>query len=154
MAKKKEVPAELTPEEQALRVALTKARGMKVVDLIELYIGLRDAVEEEQRKFKERIAKAVAHMEMAEQVINEKMLEIGTDSASSSTGTAFRTTTTRCGVKDWDALLGFIKESEGWEFLNHAVNKSAVDEYMKENGGHLPPGVKWDAIQVLQIRKK
>lgn len=154
MPKKKEVAAELSPADQAARVALAKARGMKVSELIDLYISLRDAIEVETRKFKERIAVAVERMEMAEQVINEKMVEIGTESTTSQNGTAFRAKQTRCQVSDWDSLLDFIKLGEGWEFLNHAVNKSAVDEYMKENEGKVPPGVKWDEVQVLQIRKK
>lgn len=55
---------------------------------------------------------------------------------------------------EWDATLAWIKSNDKYEFLNKAVNKTAVLEYMGEKRDNPPPpGVNYSAIRCAQIRK-
>lgn len=132
---------------------LAHINGMKLSDLIDKFISLRDAVDVETNRFKARIKDATDTMDVIEATLMQRMKEVGVDSASSGHGTVFFTTQTRCGVADWDQLLPFIIDGNP-QLLNKAVNKTAVKEYMDAHDGELPPGVKWDEEQVVQIRKK
>jgi len=131
--------------------ASLKAMGIDI--LIDKYIQMRDAVDEETNKFKSKIKDATDVADLIEAVLMEKMDQTGLQSGSSTSGTAYFADKTMCGVGDWDELLPFIMQGNP-QFLNKAVNKTAVKEYMEENDGALPPGVRWDVERVLQIRKK
>ena len=131
--------------------ASLKAMGIDI--LIDKYIQMRDAVDEETNKFKSKIKDATDVADLIEAVLMEKMDQTGLQSGSSTSGTAYFADKTMCGVGVWDELLPFIMQGNP-QFLNKAVNKTAVKEYMEENDGALPPGVRWDVERVLQIRKK
>lgn len=131
---------------------LAHLSGLKLSDLIDKFITIRDAIDAENNKHKARIKDGVDTMELIESVLMGKMTEVGMESASSESGTVYFTTSTRCGVGDWDELLPFIIDGNP-QLLNKAVNKTAVKEYMDEHGA-LPPGVKWDEERVIQIRKR
>ena len=123
-------------------------------ELMSLYIKLRDRIDAEAKAFKQEAAKRVALLTQIEGVLLERLQERGTTNTASQDAVAFIEESTFCGVSDWDALLDYIMSEEQIQFLNHAVNKSAVAEYMRENDGDLPPGVKWTVEKSLKIRRK
>lgn len=123
-------------------------------ELMSLYIKLRDRIDAEAKAFKQEAAKRVALLTQIEGVLLERLQERGTTNTASQDAVAFIEESTFCGVSDWDALLDYIMSEEQIQFLNHAVNKSAVVEYMRENDGDLPPGVKWTVEKSLKIRRK
>lgn len=133
--------------------AVEGLKEKKISELIDQYITLRDAVDEETNKLKSRLKTATEVMTCIEACLLEKMEVAGVESSSSKAGTVFFTTSTRCGVGDWDELLPFIIDGNA-QLLNKAVNKTAVKEYMDEHEGALPPGVNWAEEKALQIRKK
>src|SRR6266404_1579145 len=49
--------------------------------------------------------------------------------------------------------LDMAMEKCNWHLLNKAVNKTAVGEYIDQHQSP-PPGVKWTAMKVIQVRKK
>lgn len=120
--------------------------------LIDKYIATRDAVEDANNQHKNRIKDGVELLDLIEAVLQKKMQEAGVDTAGSTRGTVFYSTVTRCGVADWDQLLPVALTNP--QLLNKAVNKTAVVEWMEQNDGVPPPGVKWDEDRQLAIRKK
>lgn len=131
-----------------------KLREKGDAELMALYIKLRDFIETESKEFKKQMVKKADLLAQIEAVLMERLQERGTKSTSSDDASAFIETATFCGVSDWDAALGFVLESEQYQFLNHAINKSAVKEYMDANDGQPPPGVKWSEEESLKIRRK
>jgi|SRR5437763_11913020 hypothetical protein len=147
---KREIDNEAAVQRAAL---LEQLKNEKTGELIDKFISLRDLVDEATNKFKARLKVVTDEMDMIEALLLTRLEESGQESSSSKTGTVFFTTTTRCGVGDWDELLPFIMEGNP-QLLNKAVNKTAVKEYMDEHDGELPPGVNWGEERVVQIRKK
>lgn len=123
-------------------------------ELMTLYIKLRDRIDEETKAFKKLMGQKAELLAQLEGVLMERLNERGTQSTSSQDAVAFIETATFCGVADWDSLIGYIMNEEQTQFLNHAVNKSAVKEYMEANDGELPPGVKWTEEKQIKIRRK
>lgn len=120
--------------------------------LVEGYIKLRDAKAELKAEYERGLAPIEQAMNKIEIKLMQALDSQGLEAMKTAAGTAYATTKTSCGVADWDSFLGFVKEHELWNMLNHAANKTAVDEFRQANND-LPPGVNWRTERVVQIRR-
>lgn len=122
-------------------------------ELIGKYVELREKLAVVNKE-----AEAIAApIKEAMSVIASYMLnlfnESGETSKKTDRGTAFIKESTFIGVNDWPEVLKFIQDGEAWEFLNRAVNKTAVTTYMKEHEDATPPGVNISKKREVQFRK-
>ena len=113
---------------------------VKVDGLVEKYVKLRDFKEAKEREMKEKVALVKTKMDEIEGELMTFLNQTGQESANTKAGTFFKRTTTKCSVADWDVVLPFIQENELWNLLNHAVNKTGVEEYIEINKA-VPPGI-------------
>lgn len=120
--------------------------------IIDRYIAMRNAKAKLKADYEAAAAKYTDGMEKIEKWFLKTMNENGQKSVATKSGTAYKTTTVTTSVADWDAVLNFIKQNNMWNMLNHAVNKTAVEEYRAANDD-LPPGVNWREAVTVQIRK-
>lgn len=121
-------------------------------DIVEKYIKLRDAKAQITAACKEKTAQIDAALKLAEGALLQAFDAQGIDSVSTASGTAYRTTKTGATVADWDATLGYIKEHELWNMLEHRVAKKAVEEFKAEKDD-LPPGVNWYEEVSINVRR-
>jgi hypothetical protein len=120
--------------------------------LIDRYVKLRDRKAVMKAEYDASVAKIDEAMEKVENFILGHLNANGIDSVGAPAGTAFKSTLTSATVRDWDALLAYIREQEAWNLLDHRVNKTAVVEF-KDARNDLPPGVNWREEQVVRIRR-
>lgn len=125
---------------------------MKINDIVERYIALRDKKAEIKKEYELKVAKIDEVMTKAEGVLLKHFDETGSESVKTAAGTAYKAHRTSATVADWDSAFGFIRDQEAWEMLEHRVNKKAVEEY-KEQNGDLPPGINWRAEVVVNVRR-
>lgn len=125
---------------------------LRTDELVQLYIGLRDAVAAEKAAFDSRVADKKAKQEKIEGILLHRFQESGEESASTKFGTAYKTTKKYASVADWDSLLGYIKAEEAWELLTHAVSKTVVEQFVAAND-ELPPGINWRTEVSLGFRR-
>jgi hypothetical protein len=121
------------------------------IDLVtEAYIKTRDEISELNKQIdKMKAVQGKREQWMLAFLDSQKM-----NQAKSGFGTVFEVKKESVVAGDWDATLSWIRETEQWEYLNHAVNKSAVLSYMGENRENPPPpGVNYSAIRTVQVRK-
>jgi hypothetical protein len=123
-----------------------------IEQLIDRYVKLRDKKAVMKAEYEASVAKIDEAMEKVENFILGHLNANGVDSVGSPAGTAFKSTVTSATVKDWDALLDYIKRDQAWNLLDHRVNKTAVIEY-KDANNDLPPGVNWREEAVVRIRR-
>lgn len=114
--------------------------AIKVDALVEKYVKLRDFKEAQERDMKEKVAKVKEIMDGIEGELMTFLNQTGQESANTKAGTFFKRTTTKCSVADWDVIFEFMQKNDLFNFLNHAVNKTAVEEYIGLNNA-VPPGV-------------
>lgn len=126
--------------------------AMKTQQLVDLYIRLRDRRAQRKKAFENDDAADKGHQEKIEHLLMKQFQEEGTTSVSCDAGTAYTSVKTSATVADWDAIFGFIKEKELWQFLEHRVSKSAVDEYVTEHQ-ELPPGVNMSRAITVNVRR-
>lgn len=121
-------------------------------ELVQLYIGLRDAVAAEKADFETRVADKKAKQEKIEGILLHRFQESGDESVTTKFGTAYKTTKKYASVADWDSLLDYIKTENVWELLTHAVSKTVVEQFVAAND-ELPPGVNWRTEVTLGFRR-
>ena len=130
----------------------TPVKTNPVDALVEGYIKLRDAKAELKAEYERNLAPIEQAMDKIEVKLMHALDSQGLEAMKTAAGTAFVTTKTSCGIADWDSYINFVREHGLWNMLNHAANKTAVDEYRQANND-LPPGVNWRVERVVQIRR-
>lgn len=112
------------------------------------YIALRDFKDKIKTEMDEKLGKISAAMDKIENEMLTFLNQTGQESAKTASGTFFRKTTVSAKVADRDIFLQFVMQNEATNFLESRVNKTAVEEYVAENGV-LPPGV--DVTKVVSV---
>lgn len=127
---------------------------MKLDELIEKYIKVRDKKAQLKKARDEEIAKLDAVLEKMEGVILKMFETTGQDSAKTAFGTAYTSERTSATVADRDTFIGWVlAEPENRAiFLENRVNKTAVEQYKAETED-LPPGVNWRSEVVVNVRR-
>ena len=125
---------------------------MKVSEVAANYIALRDAKAEMERAHEEAMRPIKEAMEGAEQVMLGHLNEMGVNSMRTSNGTITKVKKTSVTVGDWDTSWKFIQAKEMWHFLEHRLNKTAVEGYINEHG-EPPPGANVVSFYTVQFRR-
>lgn len=119
---------------------------------IELYIKLRERVDAIKKAQAAQLAPFSEAMAKLEANLLSHLNDTKTDSAKCEAGTAFKSTVTSVGVKEWAATLAYIKEHELWDLLEARVSKTAAQERIEEAGEAIP-GVSITQAVVLRVRR-
>lgn len=125
---------------------------MQLDDLIAKYLKIRDAKAELESAHKENLKRYNNALTKIEQVLLKEFNETGQDSAKTKSGTAYRSVRTSAKVADRDSFLAFVKDTDGWDFLESRVSKSAVEAFIDEHD-ELPPGVDVTRAVTINIRR-
>lgn len=121
--------------------------------LVARYIALRNKVNAEEQAFDDRMKPYREAMATIANVLQATLIARGADSTKTGAGTAYLSTTYRVGVKDREALTAYVRLSGNLDMFTNAVSKEAVDQYMEEHDGQLPPGVERTPFQKCNFRK-
>lgn len=126
------------------------------------YIQLRDhiqartkayeaALEAELKPYVEGLAKL-------ENFIGAELLKLGPDegkrSISGNGVTAFRKRWTRATMLDRDTFLDFVWNIDARQFITNHVSKDAVQTWLDEHNGNVPPGINWEHGHQTMIQRK
>lgn len=125
---------------------------MKLNDLVEKYIQLRDKRAEVRKAYTDRVAKIDSLMEKIEGMLLKVFNETGMDAVKTEFGTAFKSVRSSSTVADWDVFRTYVIAKDAWELLEHRCSNAAVAQH-KEANGELPPGVNWREEVVINVRR-
>lgn len=150
------------PQEE-LSLDTVMARRFELVETINIISG----------KHKGELEPHNEELHLCEVFIKDEMNKAGMTQCKTAAGQAFFTTKDSAGVESWDQVIGLllaapapegvdaaqwqatlahIQAHGNWHFLNKAINKTAVKEYIDEHKAN-PPGVKYDTYRDLSWRK-
>lgn len=125
---------------------------MKLSELVEKYIDLRDKKAQLEADHQAKVAKIDGVLEKIESALLKTFDSAGLDSAKTPAGTAYVTTKATASVADPDVFRTFIKENEAWELIQTRCSKTGVEQYKAVNGD-VPPGVNWREERVVNVRR-
>jgi hypothetical protein len=118
------------------------------------YIALRDkinAIKDEHKKILEPYNDA---LDKLNEVLLSHLNEIKSDSASvNGIGTVYRTAKASASLADAQAFMDFVIENQTWDLLDRKANVTAVQDYMQEHAGELPPGVNFSRRFIAGVRR-
>ena len=126
--------------------------SVTIEQVVQKYIELRDEVDSIEAECAQRTAAARSTMKTLEAWVQAQINATGVQSFKTSAGIAYQDVVTSCKVSNGDALLDFVRENGLWHLLTKSVSKTAIAEYLKEEGS-LPPGVDWSEIRVVKFRR-
>jgi hypothetical protein len=126
---------------------------MKLNELVEKYIAIRDKKAEMKKQLEEKLKPLDNAMEQIEAVLLKTFDQLGTESVKSGAGTAYVTTRTSATVADKEAFRAFIQADENnWAMADVRAAKAAIEQYAEEHQD-LPPGINWRQERVVNVRR-
>lgn len=125
--------------------------SVKLDLVIETYVEYRDEKARIEREAKEALKPIKEAMEKLESYLLRELQELGVTSFKTEGGTAFVATKEWATVKDWEAALQFIKESDSYDLLERRVSKIAVRTLVDE--GNPPPGIDYGTKLSVNVRR-
>lgn len=125
---------------------------MKLSELVQLYVELRDSKSALKAEYDEKLAPIEKKIDAIEAKLLEVFETAGMDSVKTEYGTAYKSTRTTVSVADRDTFKEFVKEGDHWAMMEIRASKVAVEQYLEAHQ-ELPPGVNYKAEQVVNIRR-
>lgn len=125
---------------------------MNINDLIGYYIKLRDEKKAMQDRHKIELAPTNKLMEEVESVLLQHFASSGANSVNTDAGTAYKSLRESFTVEDPILFRTWVRETGELEFFEARASKEAVKQYL-ESTGELPPGLKYNAEQVVGFRR-
>ena len=126
---------------------------MKVNEVMEAALQVRDLLEAEERRFKEKTDPLKEALWKAEvwllQYLNDQGLQ---NVAVKGLGTAFKRKVTSVSCADWSAACAWMSANNRFDMLNHSVNKTVVQAHVDDTG-QPPPGVNYTADVKVSINR-
>ena len=147
---------EATPDnlnEQARAVNFEEFAGMTPDQLIGFYVALRDRIDAENKKFAERLEPAKSKMARLGGVLLAVLQAQGAESLKSANGTVYQTVKKSATVSDKGAFRDFVIDNHAFELADMKANAPAIEEYVSEHGGNLPPGVNYSTFMTIGVRR-
>lgn len=121
--------------------------------LIQAYIKVRDDLSAKEAEMKAALAPLKDKLDKIETEMLRRFNERGVESVRTKFGTAYKNTRASVSVADWDAFFnGFVLPNKAWDFINHAANKSSIQQY-KEEHNELPPGINYSEVLTVGFRR-
>jgi hypothetical protein len=118
------------------------------------YVELRDKIKKIENEHKEALEPYKAALDRLNEVLLQHLNDINSDSASTDIGTVYRTAKASASLADASAFMDFVIEHRMWDLLDRKANVTAVQDYIRENEGELPPGVNFNKRYVAGVRRK
>lgn len=126
---------------------------MKMDDLVETYIKIREKKSQLKAEYDEKVSKFDAVQDKIEALLLQRFGEMGVDSVKTTNGTAYTSVRSSATLADWDAFKAFIEQQDDpYFFVERRVSKSAVEQYKAANDD-LPPGVNWSETRTVNFRR-
>lgn len=114
---------------------------------------LVDEIERRTKEFQASISGLNEELTLCEQFVKQEMTTQNLQNVKTASGTPYFTTKDRVRITAWDDTIAFVNEHNLHHMLTRQLAKDAVREYMKENGGALPPGVAYEQFKDLNWKR-
>lgn len=122
-------------------------------ELVARYVELRDDIAAKSEEFKA----AKAALEESMTILNDELFlrlkAAGGTSLKTRAGSVISKTTTTPKAADTGVFLDFIRTTGAVELLQARLSATAVNEWIENNNGALPPGVIQETSHSITIRR-
>lgn len=117
------------------------------------YVALRDKKKEIEERHKAELKPLNDAMEMLESMLLAHLNNTKQDSASCSTGTAYKGSRVSAKIVDASLFRRHVIGSEAWDLVDWKANSTAVQAIVDDTG-EPPPGINYSKTITLGVRRK
>lgn len=122
--------------------------------MIDSYIKLRDKKEAIKKQQDEVLKQYSDAMEQIEDFLRGLLKRQQISSISCDAGTAFLRRKRSATVADMGSFREFIISNENFDLADFRANVEAVEGYLGEHEGQLPPGVNFSTFEAVSVQRK
>lgn len=126
----------------------------EINEVVGRMVEIRDRMDARRKDYEKAQQRDRKLWERGEQWLMQAMEHQGMTNAATATHTVFFSDSLRASCGDWSELSEFIAQTGQVDLLEHRVSSKSVKDYMENNGGELPPGVKTFTQRKINIRRK
>ena len=116
------------------------------------YVETRDIIAAKKKELDAELAALKDLQAKREAWLMTEMNRLGATSIKTQHGTSYIDTVDNVSVADWSTFFGWVQEGQKFDFLTHAVSKSAVKQAI-EDGQPPPPGVSYSQFKSIKVRR-
>ena len=122
-------------------------------ELAKIYIKIRDAKEEEYRRYQDKVAEYQAQLDTISAELLDICKELNATSIRTGQGTVIRKVSTRYNTNDWDSMYEFIKQNNAFGLLEKRLHQVNMKQFLDENPDLLPAGVWTDSKYTIVVKR-
>lgn len=126
----------------------------EIHEVIDHMVAIRDRMNARSKEFDQKQKKDKELWEKGERWLMQKMEQEGTTNVATDRHTVFTSDSLKASSGDWGEVSEYIKRTGDVDLLEHRISSKAVKQYMEENNGEVPPGVKTFTQRKINIRRK
>lgn len=120
--------------------------------IVNVYRKIRDARKLLADEYKAQDNALIAQLNIAANELLRRLSERGSTQTKTEYGTAFVVEEMQATIADEVAFRDFVMEQRDLAFYQKRVKKEHLVEWMKNNGGVLPPGINIFRERVINVR--
>lgn len=120
--------------------------------IVDRYVKLRDRKAQMKKEYEASVSAIDDALTRCENYLLGVLDQQGAESIKTGSGTAYVSTKATASVADKEAFLQFVRTSEEWAMLDVRANKTTVEQFRKEHHDN-PPGVKWNELRTVNVRR-
>lgn len=140
--------------EAAVAAAIAKLPSMKEEDIIARYLQVRDMRAAATRVYDEADKQFKMLLDAAGLELLRRADAAGLTGFSTEFGTTFVQTKLQASIADDHAFFEFVRKTGDLDFFQRRISNKHVEEFLKESGGEIPPGLNIFREREMVVRKK
>lgn len=120
---------------------------------VDQFIKLRDKIKAIKEKHKEELAPFNEGLESLNSILLGHLNSVGADNVGTACGTVYKTAKKSASIADMDAFWTYVITQGAFDMVDKKANPTAVEEFIETNGAP-PPGVNWNVVDVVGVRRR
>lgn len=123
--------------------------------LIDVYVRIRDKRSEIKKAFEDQDGKLKEQLQVVETELMRRAQEQGVTQFKSDHGLAYTTESMKASIADKGAFSTFLRENDidPLDIMESRVSTRALQDYMDEHEGAVPPGVNTFREKHVRVRR-
>jgi hypothetical protein len=122
--------------------------------LVAVYLKIRDAQEENYKKYMDAKSKLEEEMAVIEAELLTILKDIEATSLRTTHGLARRSVKKRYTTNDWERFHKFIVEHEAPDLLEKRIHQTNMKQFLEENPDLHPAGLNVDSTYAITVYRR
>jgi hypothetical protein len=121
--------------------------------LVEVYIKIRDALEDNYKSYMAKKADLEEQIDVIESELLELLKDLDATSIKTTHGSARRSIKERYTTNDWERFHKFIVDQNAPQLLERRIQQTNMKQFLEENPDLHPAGLNVDRTYAITVRR-